>query len=392
MTQLNAIELLAELVRRPSVNPAHTQDEGIANEFRVTDFLADLLEQKGFALEWDRATHERASVVARFGPAQPRFTLMFEGHTDTVGVAGMEIPPFDPQIREGRLYGRGACDTKGPIAAALTALTPDRMKRLADHGIQLIFVAAFGEEKGNLGAERLVEHGLGADAAIILEPTEGALVYAHKGALWYELTLTGEPAHSSDPAKGLSAISATAELIQWLQTDILRDQANGQDQALGPPTLNVGRIEGGVAINIVPQHCRLEVDRRMVPGEDPAVILQPLEAQLEQMKLSGRIRAYTLKVVKAGLPFITQTGAPLIQQLSRAIADVGEPVQLTTAAWFSDAGPFAQTCREIVVYGPGSIHQAHTKNEFIELDALQTGQRVFERYLDDLMDQGIPKD
>lgn len=378
------VELLKELVALPSVNPDHTNVPEWANEFRVAEFLGAHLAAKGFRLTWDRLSPERGSVVGTYGPEQPVYTLLLEAHLDTVGVEGMVIPPFDPRVENGRVHGRGSCDTKGPMAAALCALTPTRLEALAAAGVRVLFVGAFGEEKGNVGAERLVEKGLGADAAIILEPTECALVYAHKGVLWFELTLSGEPAHSSDPAKGLNAINAMSDLLSWLQAGIARDMEACPPSDLGGPTLNVGRIEGGVAINIVPQRCLIEVDRRMVPGEDPDALLRPLAAQLEQMQAESRIRAYTLRIIKAGLPFITRPDAPLVQDLSSALVAAGRPVQLATAAWFSDAGPFAQTCKEVVVFGPGSIHQAHTKDEYIEIEELLAGCETLGHYLDAL--------
>lgn len=381
------VECLKQLVALPSVNPEHTHDPDIANEFRVAECLAGILSGKGFDIKWDRATPERPNLIASYGPESATRTLLLEAHTDTVGVEGMSIPPFDPVVENGRLHGRGSCDTKGPMAAALCALSKERLDRLATADVRVLFVGAFGEEKGNIGAERLVEQGLGADAAIILEPTELAVVHAHKGALWVELTLSGELAHSSEPAKGLNAINAMSSLLGWLQERIERDRARHIDSPLGPPTLNVGRIEGGMAINIVPHHCRIEVDRRIVPGELPDDFLQPLEQQLEHMKLDGQIRAYTLKVIKAGMPFITDPDAPLVCKLTSAVEQTGRSPHVTTAAWYSDAGPFGMTCKEVVVFGPGSIEQAHTKDEFIDIDELIAGQQVLEHFLDAFAEQ-----
>ena len=382
--QSEVVQLLRQLIAIPSVNPGHTDDAAIANEIRLAEFLGTYLAGKGFELAWDRASEERGSVIATYGPANPSKTIVLEAHTDTVGVKGMAIPPFEPTVENGRVHGRGSCDTKGPMAAALCALSKERIERLAAAGVQIQFVGAFGEEKGNIGADRLVDQGLGADMALILEPTELSIVYAHKGALWVELTLSGELAHSSNPASGLNAINAMAELLAWLQEQIVADQAKHRDSTLGPPTLNAGRIEGGVAINIVPHQCTVEIDRRIVPGEEPEDFLRPLESRLEAMKHEGRIRAYTLKIIKAGMPFITQPDAPLVQQLQAALRATGHEPKLTTAAWFSDAGPFAQTCKEVVVFGPGSIAQAHTKDEFIEVEELMAGQRVIEHWLDTL--------
>ena len=382
MSNNDVIALLEELVAIPSVNPEHTSDETIANEGRMADFLSTFLETRGCSVARDVLSPERSSVIGAYGPDTPRYTLLLEAHTDTVGVGGMVIPPFTPRITQGRLYGRGACDTKGPMAACLTALQPERLDRLAEAGVKVLFIGAFGEEKGNLGAERLVEQGMGADAALILEPTELALVHAHKGALWYELILLGEAAHGSDPAKGKNAILAMADTLTWLREQLEKDVQAHQHPHLGVPTLNIGRIVGGEAMNIVAQRCAIEVDRRLVPGEDPEAIMNNLHAYLSACKDAGRIRGYEVNTIKLGLPFETQTNSAMVADLKRALEANGQAPSLATAAWYSDAGAFARTCPEVVVFGPGSIKQAHREDEYIELTALQTGQRVIASYLD----------
>lgn len=378
------VSLLNELVALPSVNPSHTDQLEIANEFRVAEFMTEFLRERGFAIEMEGESEERYNVIASYGPATADTTVMLEAHLDTVGVTGMVIPPFEPAIRDGRLYGRGACDTKGPMAAGLLALTPPLLDALADAGIRLVFVGAYGEEKGNVGAERLVQQGFRADTAIILEPTEMAVVHAHKGALWYQIDLRGVAAHGSDPAKGKNAIVAMGEVVQWLTRRIEEEAAKYADSVLGPPTVNIGRIEGGLAMNIVAPRCVAEVDRRLVPGEDPESIMAAVEAHLETLKEADHIRGYALNPIKSGTPFSTPTDAAVVTDLSRALEQGGVPPRLTTAAWYSDAGAFARCCDEVVVFGPGSIEQAHTEDEYIECEELEQGRVVLSAYLERL--------
>lgn len=384
MGDVEAVEILGKLVALPSVNPEHTDDPSIANEYRVADFFAGCLSARGFDIAWDRMTPERGSVLASYGPEQPAHTLLLEAHLDTVGVSDMVIPPFEPRIEEGRLYGRGACDTKGPMAAAIAALNPRVLESLATSGVRVLYIGAFGEEKGNVGAERLVEQGVGADSAIILEPTDLSLVYAHKGALWYEIIVTGAAAHGSDPDHGKNAIFAMATVLQWLQERIVDDRQKASHPTLGAPTLNVGRIQGGIAMNIVAHRCRIEVDRRTVPGESHAEILSGVRTMLSDLQARGDIRSFEVNILKEGTPFETSQESALVRSFEHALSDAGCEPRLTTAAWYSDAGAFARTCKEIIVFGPGSIKQAHTVDEYIVLDELIKGQKVLECYFERL--------
>ena len=381
MPKESVVDLLKQLVSLPSVNPEHTSCVEEANEFRVADFLASYLHERGFEIEWDRLTPERGSVIASYGPKNPLHTLLIEAHTDTVGVADMIIPPFTPSVRDGRLYGRGACDTKGPMAAALVAMEQPVLDALADAGVRTIFVGAFGEEKGNLGAERLVEQGITADTVLVLEPTDLAIVHAHKGALWYTLELIGAAAHGSDPAKGVNSIFAMAEVIQQLREHLREDEKTHQHADLGVPTLNIGRIQGGIAMNIVAHRCQIEVDRRLVPGEDPERLLGRTRQYLEGLKQKGTIVDFTVQPVIAGTPYWASPETDGIRRMKDSLVSCGYEPALATAAWYSDAGAFSRICQDVFVFGPGSIRQAHTVDEFIEVDMLEQGVHVLRSFL-----------
>lgn len=376
------VDYLAKLVSLPSVNPEHTDRVEEANEFRVANFLSEELAAQGFTIAWDRMTLERGTVLASYGPPDPVHTVLFEAHTDTVGVADMKIPPFDPVIRDGRLYGRGACDTKGPMAAALAAFDRPLLDALAGCGVRVVFAGVFGEEAGNVGAERLVEQGMTADTVVVLEPTELKIVHAHKGALWYAVELTGQAAHGSDPEKGVNAIFAMARFIQWLQEQTRIDAVGCRHPDVGVPTLNIGRIRGGVATNIVAHRCEVEVDRRMVPGEDSDALLARTRDYLEACKANGWIRDFAVRPIKIGMPYWTAPDADGVRRMQRSLSACGCPPALASAAWYSDAGAFSRVCRDVLVFGPGSIRQAHTVDEFIDVEQLQAGTRVLRTFLE----------
>lgn len=381
MDDAKVVGLLKRLVSLPSVNPDHTDEPAIANEFRVADFLAAYLAELGFTLSWDEWTAERKTVIGTFGRADARHTLLLEAHTDTVGVKDMVIPPFEPTVRDGRLYGRGACDTKGPMAAALIALDAETLAHLQAVDVKVVFVGAFGEEKGNIGGERLVEQGVTADAVVVLEPTDCAIVHAHKGALWFEIEVIGQAGHGSAPEKGKSAIFAMADMLSELRKLGEDLSANYSHPDVGRPTLNVGVIQGGVAVNIVPHTCTVEVDCRLIPGQDFDSVLSPVRSLLKQLKQEGRICAFDLRVIKSGAPYWSDPASPLARQLQAAINRHNGPARCTTAAWYSDAGAFARVCEDVLVFGPGSIAQAHTVDEYIMLDELQKGTNILRDFL-----------
>lgn len=380
MVEPSLVDLLRKLVSIPSVNPMLAEDPSIGTEKPLADYLAGYLERQGYRVDWIEPIPGRPNVVGRFGPAQPKRTILVESHLDTQGIHGMVVPPFEGLVREGRLYGRGACDTKGPMAAALLALSPAVLNRLAEAGVQVLYVGAVGEEKGNVGAEQLVDLEVGADEALILEPTELAIVHAHKGAMWFEVEGRGRAAHGSNPRLGVNAICGMLRLVEGIEAEVAALQQKPAHPLLGHPTVNVGLIRGGSSINIVPDRCVIEVDRRTLPGEENAAILRRVRAQLEDVQKAGLLTGWEVRAIKDGTPFETTADSRLVQRLARSCREAGEPGRTEGAAWYSDAGPFARTCREVAVFGPGSIKQAHTVDEYIELASLEKGRDILQDF------------
>lgn len=382
------IKLLQELVRIPSVNPDDTDDPAITGEGRLAEFLATHLERRGFEITWDERTSGRPNVVARFNCGKAERTLLFEAHLDTVSVAGMTRNPFAGDVEGGRLYGRGACDTKGPMAACLAALEEGVLEEIAASRVGLVFVGAMGEEKGNQGAERLVDRGLvEADETIILEPTELAMIHAHKGSLWYALEVHGRATHGSDPAAGVSAILGMRDVLEVLEKEVSGQTERVRHRLLGAPTVNIGKIEGGTAINIVPGRCRVEVDRRTLPGEAHDAILGRVREGLERLQAEERITGFSMHIIQDGAPFETGTNSPALKRLSASCRAHGIEPRWGGTAWYSDAGPFSRVCRDVVVFGPGSILQAHTADEFIDIEQLHEGCEILRGFIRQTMNE-----
>lgn len=384
MADTSLITLLQRLVAVPSINPELSSDPFTAGESRMADCLTAELKSRGFRIDRVELTRDRPNVVGRFGPASPKRRFLFESHLDTQAVHGMTVPPFAGEVSGGRLYGRGSCDMKGPMAAALHVLNAGRLDRLAKAGWEILFVGAVGEERGNLGAEQLAESGLGADAAIVLEPTGLRIVHAHKGAFWLRVETVGVAAHGSNPKAGLSAISAMSSVMSDIERQTAEAGAQHHHAALGRPTVNIGVIRGGTSTNIVPERCEIEVDRRTLPDEDRVAIRARIEASLRALQDAGRIVGSRVEIIKDSPPFATRPDSSLIRELQAACRAHGAEGVVEGAGWYSDAGPFSRTCPEIAVFGPGDIAQAHTADEYIELDSLQRGADILSTFLDRL--------
>ncbi|HMP73636.1 MAG TPA: M20 family metallopeptidase [Kiritimatiellia bacterium] len=377
-------QLLRELVSIPSVNPLLADDPDIAGEARLGSFVARWFDERGFRVSEATLTPGRPNVMARRGPEAPRMTVMFEAHLDTQGIHGMTVEPFAGHVVDGRMYGRGACDMKGAMAAAMTALDdPERLERLEAAGVAILFVGAIGEETGNEGALELAGMRVGADFAIVLEPTDLNLVRAHKGVAWMEVELVGRAAHGSVPEQGRNAIEGMMEFLDRFRAmDEVRFPP--AHSLLGCPTLNVGKIWGGTSINIVAERCRVGLDRRMLPGEQVEEIVALAQAVVDEVVEAGYALEGSARLLKSGIAYETKADAELIDRLGAAIEAEGVARVVRGAGWYSDAGPFSRTCGEVVVFGPGSIDQAHTADEYIELEEVAKATRILARFLDHL--------
>ncbi|MBV9122313.1 MAG: M20/M25/M40 family metallo-hydrolase, partial [Planctomycetes bacterium] len=261
--------LLQDLVALPSINPMGRPLQGpTIYEHQVTAYLEKFFRTLGVPWERQPVAPLRDNIVARWDNPGAGRTILFEVHQDTVPVDNMTIDPFGARIENGRLHGRGACDVKGGMAAMLTAFA--RLVREQPAGAASVLLAcAVDEEHTFTGVQRLVQNGLRADCAIVAEPTQLHIVHAHKGTVRWSMETPGRSCHSSAPELGTNAIYRMGRLLTALEQYAERLRTSRTDPLLGPPTLSVGMIEGGSSVNTVPDRCRIEVDRRVIPGEDP---------------------------------------------------------------------------------------------------------------------------
>lgn len=361
--------LLRELVSIPSVNPAL---EGGTGEGQLARRVADELRDLGAEVWLEEVLPGRPNVLARVGHRGPR--LLLSAHLDTVQTTGMTVPPFAGEVREGRLYGRGACDTKASLAAMLVALREGvRSGRLT---CQVTFAALVDEEVGFAGSKALVASSPEVDGAIFGEPTDLRLVVAHKGVLRFYVRTTGRAAHSATPELGVNAIEGMLGIAHLLSKI---PGARPQHPILGSPTVCITEIQGGVGRNTVPDRCRVHVDRRLLPGEDGEAVWAAtrdlVQGSEEAKRFAGTVEVEPPYLLAPALE--TPEDAWVLRALERALQAVVGSAARVGAPYATDAGHVAAAGVPSVVFGPGSALEAHTATESVALEQVELASRVF---------------
>jgi acetylornithine deacetylase len=376
---MTACELLTELVRCPSVNPGDLKTfEYPYGEGKLVDFLARYLKKMGGEVFIEEVLLGRPNMWAHFKGRDSNHTILLDGHTDTVSHLNMIVKPFGAEVRGGRLYGRGACDTKGPMAAMLLALE----SALSNEGLacDVIFSATCNEENGGTGANKLVES-VKADFAVIGEPTELKLVTRHKGVMRADITVHGKASHSSTPELGCNAIYNANRIVSALE--VLGNNLNSKipDPVLGNATLAVVQIKGGTASNIIPDCCTIQIDRRIMPGEDAETIKALIKSVVCDAVADTIKSPLEITWTQFYPPMETHDNLPDLIALDVALKSVTGSATYDAVAYGTNGGFYAQAGISCVVFGPGSIADAHTNNESIDLQEIETAAKVLHNFL-----------
>lgn len=373
---MSPTQLLRELLCRPSINPAFLPPgDPRAGEARVAEFLAGQARALGLRVRRQPVAPGRANLLLTLPPARRlRQRVLLAPHIDTVGAEPAQLRAV---TRRGRLYGRGACDTKGSVAAMFCALAAvARAARRPAH-TEIVLAALVDEEDAQRGSRALVASGFTADLAIVGEPTALRVVTAHKGNLWLRLVTRGRAAHGARPELGRNAVLAMARLVILLETEYAAALRARPHPVLGPATVNTGVITGGRQPNIVPDRCELHVDRRTLPGETPATVLRELRALF---RLHGCRASFELLKTVPCPPLETDPALPWVRRFLETLGQQ-EPAG---ADYFCDAAILSAGGIPSVVFGPGNIAQAHTAEEWIALDALNRATAALTRFLSSL--------
>jgi acetylornithine deacetylase len=358
------VDTLAALVRIPSVNPAFTA--GTTDERGVADYVLGELAALGAETFRYEAVPGRVSAVGRLAGRGAGPSLMLYAHHDTVGVEGMK-EPFSARTEGGRLFGRGAYDMKSGLAACLAALralagSDDRP------GGDVFLVSVADEEEGSLGMEEVLRHHR-TDAAIVTEPTELAVCSAHKGFAWVEIVTRGRAAHGSRPDLGVDANLAMGQVLAGVAR--LEETLRKADPhpLLGPPSLHVGTLHGGAAPSVYAAACRAVVERRTLPGEDPAAAVAEIGALVERIGHASGISASVHPLLWRDA-FEVTTGSPIGHAVRAARRRVlGSPGQASGVSFWTDAALLAREGVDTVVFGPAG-EGAHADVEWVDLDSV----------------------
>jgi acetylornithine deacetylase/succinyl-diaminopimelate desuccinylase family protein len=376
----SVIKTLADLVSIPSVNPmGQPVRPEIHLEHRVTDYLEDKLKTLGVRYRRITVSPGRDNLLAWYDAPNSNTQILLDAHQDTVPVETMVIPPFEPRLNAGRLYGRGSCDVKSGVASMLAAF--ERLVReRPEHSANVLLAFTVDEEYTHTGSSALAEMDHQCQLGIVAEPTQMQLVVSHKGAVRWKIHAGGRACHSSTPQLGDNAIYRMGRVLGVLSEYACQIAGSEPDAMLGPPSLSVGRITGGQSVNIVPDDCSIEIDRRLIPGES-------VDSAMSRVKdfIESRLSPNDFSKLCFGDPWVRMpalrhdSASDYLAKIQKGLAAAdGTLPAIGGVPYGTDAGPLAQKGLPCVVFGPGNIAQAHTEDEWIETDqVVEAADRYF---------------
>jgi acetylornithine deacetylase/succinyl-diaminopimelate desuccinylase family protein len=372
-------DLTGTLARLISINSINPEWSG-PGEAEIGAFVREFLEKAGLEVWEDEVLPGRSNIMARLPGRDSSRSVLLEAHLDTVSVTDMTIPPFDPVIKDGRLYGRGSCDTKAGLAAMMIALTSLRAEG-ATPPCDVYFAAVIDEENAFRGVLRLIdwlhERGIHPEAAIVAEPTELRAVSCNKGVLRWQIETRGLAAHSSKPHLGINAIVTMARVIDHLERHhaALRSRTHPH---VGEATCTISLIEGGAQVNFVPERCLITLDRRMLPGETGMTVLSEYEAVLADFR-DGEVMIHPPRLSDEAME--TSPDSPLMRSAGAILAEMGLDPAPAGVPFGCDVTKLHRAGIPGIIFGPGSIDQAHAAVEWVDLDQVEMALAFHRRFL-----------
>ena len=366
MDESRVLTLLKDLIAANSENPPGHEEE-------VAKILKNHIEAHGISCT-SVGPSKRPNLIFSSHEGE-KGDLVMHGHMDTVPIGDIESwshDPFASEIADGKLYGRGSCDMKGPVAALVEALI---LYTEAKHVRPLVVLATSDEESGCSGAEEVAASGKlnGIKYGVCAEPTSLGILVGEKGMFWSKVVSTGKSAHGSRPEEGVNAIEACLKAIKILSGE---PYPYTEHELLGKPTLNIGVIKGGIKINVVPDSCAALLDMRIVMGQDPKSMQEAMNSRLKSAGLADRVQ---VEYVHGKPAVLTPVDTEIVGVAQRAVEKiVGTTPPLTTATYGTDCSVLQPKVGiQHVICGPGSIEQAHQPDEFIRLDELYKSVDVY---------------
>lgn len=374
----STLQLLRDMIAIPSVNPMGAANQSA--EKGMANFIENVLNGARIDCERQTVSEGRDNLIAIVHSTESDVNgIMLNSHMDTVPVDNMSIKPFDPVIENGRVFGRGSCDAKASIAAMMSALIeyanqPHRPR-------PAVFAAMADEEFGFSGSWKLTEKSWPVSACVVGEPTLLTRVIAHKGIVRWRIAVDGLSAHGAEPELGRNAVYDGARVALALEEYAQRLAEKQPHPRLGHSTLNVGRVAGGHAVNIVPDKCVFELECRLLPGEDGQQAVTCCEHFLrDRLPESVQLTFESPYLIDPAME--TEPEAEIVEALARAQQDeLGFHRELAGANYGTDGSKLSRAGIQTVVCGPGDIAQAHTANEFVEITQLELATRMYSRLL-----------
>ncbi|MGE5704485.1 MAG: ArgE/DapE family deacylase [Clostridia bacterium] len=359
------LEVLQNLIRINSVNPYLAKDG--PGERELADYIHRMLESMGLDVQVQPLTDKAVNVIGIWKGTGGGRSLLLNGHMDTVGISNMQIDPLSPDTRDGNVYGRGSCDMKGSLAAMILAV--DTLKqagqRLAGDVI-LTFVA--DEEFKSIGTEALVK-AFTADAAIVCEPSDLKAMIAHKGFAWITVEVKGIAAHGSRPKEGIDAIVKAGKLLAALEP-LSHELEKKTHPILGAPSIHASIISGGTELSTYPASCRIELERRTIPGETAADIEREMDVLLRHLHKTDETFQATYEITFVREPFEIAADESIVRALTRAYANqTGEAQSISGFSGWADSSILHASGVPTVIFGPRGAG-LHGAVEYVEFDSL----------------------
>jgi len=384
--QTEVLEMTKRFVEVESVNPPGLE-KGAA------DLSARILSDIGMEVKIEEALPGRPNVIASLKGTEGKPTLMFNGHLDVVPAGDLEqwsSPPFKPRVRDGLLFGRGSCDMKGGLAAVIGAI-----KAILKAGTKLrgnlVVTMVVDEESGGTGTLNVVERGHTADMAVVAEPTKLQVLTAHKGVVWFEITTHGRSAHASTVRShgtgfGVNAIYKMTAVLQAAERHLI-DLEKVKHPLVGNPTVNVGTIAGGTKPNVVPDTCKIVLERRLIPGERIEAVRPELDKLFGEIARNDPSFKYSIRQILARAPAETSPDERIVGLCRGALRSVtGEDPGYAGFVATTDMGFLVnQGHVPTVILGPGDIAQAHNPNEYVAVQELITASKVYAQLIVDAL-------
>lgn len=374
----DTVTLLRELVAIDSTNPDLVP--GGAGEGAIADAVGAWLGERGFEVQRLESRPGRPSIVAIARGSGGGRSLMLNGHLDTVTLAGYDGDPLDPVIRDGKLFGRGSYDMKSGVAAIMVAAA-----RAAEqpHTGDIVLALVSDEEYASAGTSEMLAH-VRTDAAIVVEPSELMVTLAHKGFVWFDVTVEGRAAHGSRPDLGVDAIAKTGRFLVALDELAKRLAANPTHPMLGAASVHASTITGGEERSSYPASCTIAVEWRTLPGQDAATVEAELRSLLDAVAADDPTFRYRLERGLERSPFEADRMSPVVQSTLRIVEEVtGAPARIRGEPFWTDCALYADAGIPVVLFGVAGAG-AHAASEWVSLDSLDTVTRVLTDLISDI--------